>query len=144
MISSGMLKNYLVVEIGKVLDKVLFVGDSTYAIPDIDWLLKDYYKKYKEFMVSNNLYAWKENFDCNRFAAIYMCYLQALHSYETQNEAQSITVGEMWYMSKTEGGPHAINIAMVNDNKIIYIEPQNGRRLYLSKKEKSSAWFIRF
>jgi len=143
MINSRKLKQVVVEKFSTRLSGKIFIGDKTYSIPNKSWIKKEYYNIYKKFMQDNQLYQWKENNDCDQFASIYRILAQSLHAKQLQSSAESITVGEMWYMKDGYGG-HAINLVVVDNFQVMFIEPQNGVQLNLTQEELNTCWLIRF
>lgn len=54
-----------------------------------------------------------------------------------------VSLGEFYYTTDT-GEKHAINIIVLDDYRLLFIEPQNSREVILSKIEKKSAELIKF
>jgi len=120
----------------------IFITDKDYALPSRNWLEGSFYKFFSNWLFSQALHKWNEQFDCDNFASLYYNFAQIYH-YKTQEKLeQGLAVGEMFYRQDSGGG-HAINIA-VDNSGVFFIEPQNGKIKKLSHDEKNSCWFVRF
>jgi len=120
-------------------------ADKDYAKPTQRYLQGKFYKAFREYLneVAELGYWVAENWDCDDWAAEFRCHASKCHARTRRNSGEGIAVGEVWYTQK-KGGGHAINIAIVGGNKVIFIEPQTGKILRLTEGEKCSAWFVRF
>lgn len=54
-----------------------------------------------------------------------------------------VSLGEFYYTMDT-GEKHAINLVILDDYRLIFVEPQNSREVTLSAIEKKSAELIKF
>jgi hypothetical protein len=121
----------------------LIISDVDYAMPKASWLTGTFYDFYQEWRFDHNLNEWSNKNDCDNAACLFYTFAQICHAKSDRAE-QGISVGELFYFiggDKTRG--HAINIA-ITDKGAIYIEPQSGKTLSLTKTEKESSWFVRF
>jgi hypothetical protein len=132
-------------------DARLRITDGSYSAPRIEWMLDSFYKKlFHKWVKKNKMDMWRQYWDCDNFAMLYFTFAQICHA-NTQllNEkkgksgmTQGLTVGVMFY--EIGGDPkkaHAINFVIDKDNIFHAIEPQTGKKLPLTKKEKASCWF---
>jgi hypothetical protein len=120
----------------------IFLTDVDYAKPTTRWLTTTFYTYFLDWLKVNGLEKWKNKFDCDNFEAVYYAFAHACHSKSDRSE-EGIAVGQMFYKLDGGRGGHAINVA-VTDDGLIFIEPQNGRRIQLSTAERESCWFVRF
>jgi hypothetical protein len=118
------------------------IGDKDYNPVEEQWLLYPFYNYFEKVMDGLKIPGWRKKFDCDNFSSGYRFIAQALHLQGKTSE-QSIAVGEMSYR-RDKGGLHAINIAVVEFNNIIFIEPQTGVEKCLSTAEKRSCYFVQF
>lgn len=118
----------------------IFISDATYAKPTTKWLTGKFYEYFLNWLWKNDLNKWQQKFDCDNFSCLYYAFAQACHTQSGRSE-QGILVGEMFFMQK--GGGHAINLA-ITEKGVIFIEPQTGAEITLTKEEKSSCWCVRF
>ena len=118
----------------------VFPTDETYARPTQDFLTGNFYTFYREWLWEHLLYKWDEKFDCDNFASTYYTFSQICNRKGARSE-QGIAVGMMFYNNETTKGGHAINFAIVEDKKLITIEPQTGQIVELKQSEKDSCWF---
>ena len=84
---------------------------------------------------------WREDFDCDNFARLYVSLIQACHA-KADTKHEGVAVGEFWYDQNGVEG-HAIVIAKT-DEGWTFIEPQSGAELCLTDAEKQSSWFVYF
>lgn len=99
------------------------------------------YENYRKDLFNKGIVKWDQRFDCNRFSLAFCSFAQISY-YNNSGDAQSIAVGEVYYV-RDNGGPHAINI-IVTPTNFIFIEPQSGEILNLTQSEKFSINFIKF
>lgn len=136
--------------------KYVIVTDREYDIFKTDFILNDGYKKFSSWLKGNSLMKWSHNWDCDNFAGAFKLYMSGFHARVNKNNltcSEGCAVGECFYTAEKDpakgiSGGHAINVAFVPDAKYkyrkIYIEPQTGKQLFLTKAEEKSIWFIRF
>jgi len=114
---------------------------------------------------------WHRKFDCENLASLYKSYCDLLH-YKTnplpftedskakkknKSDAEGLAVGTIWYDNTkapifSSGLPmsaHAINAIVTRkpgqkNLSVIYVEPNNGTQVSLTKKEKESIWYAKF
>lgn len=116
------------------------IADSSYAVPQIDWITGDFYNKlFLPWTETNNLNKWKETWDCDNFAYLFFVFSQICHAKSNRPE-EGLAVGVMYYATD-DGGGHAINFA-VSKGEVKTIEPQTGKIVNLSQKEKTLCSFI--
>lgn len=109
-------------------------ADGHYDLPSLNWLL-DYCIKW----VSQRA-PWTEKFDCDDFAFAFKVACQEAHR-KGSGLSDGLAVGVIFYRPD-RGGGHAINFAVVGDNEVVFIEPQTGERLCLTKSELESVFFV--
>ena len=123
-----------------------FLSDKDYLTPQKSWVSGDlYFKNFKKWLWSNNLDTWQEYWDCDNFAfALYtfsqICHARTMEKTKEIDRAQGLALGVIFYKMDGVGG-HAINFVHTED-KIYGFEPQSGKYLNLSKKEKESCWLV--
>lgn len=122
-----------------------FTPDVAYAIVNSKWL-EGFYKRWRSDLFDKGVVHWDNRFDCNKFAASYCAAAQIEFynaTFHSRTNAQALAIGEMWYRPDNAKTNHAI-VIVISERGIIYIEPQNGKEVKLSNKEKSSIYFKRF
>ena len=109
---------------------------------------------------------WKRKFDCENLASLYKSYCDLLHyktnplSFEenfkaknkNKSDSEGLAIGTIWYDNSTAPNSknlHAINAIITQKPgqqklSVIYIEPNNGSQLSLTKKQKESIWYAKF
>ena len=118
------------------------ISDRQYARVKKDWLLHGYYNYFIKVLSGLSIGDWEEKYDCDNFAELYKAVVQACHNISSV-EIEGIAVGIVWYRTDAGTG-HAVNTAIVNDDEIIFIEPQTGRQIELSPTEVHSICFVLF
>lgn len=123
-----------------------FITDADYATPSKKWIQGEFFNLYRKWLWDHNLFTWKEYGDCDNFAFTFYCFANMCHAKTMQIRerqglptVQGISVGIMFFKQKNYGG-HAINF-IVTEDEFLYLEPQNGQWLNLSKEERESCWF---
>jgi hypothetical protein len=135
---------------GKVLDRMQVIrnvplarmGTMTYAEVNSEWLTK-FYQDYRSELNRLGIVKWNERFDCRRFAGLYAELAQSkffVESFQSENAAQSLAVGQVWYNLENGKGAHAIIVALTERGRI-FIEPQTGKEVTLTQKEVGSIFF---
>lgn len=109
-------------------------ADGSYDLPARDWLIS-YCMKW----VSARQ-AWTDKFDCDDFAFAFKVACQEAHRMGA-GTSDGLAVGVVFFCPD-KGGGHAINFAVVDNNEVIFIEPQTGERICLSKSELASVFFV--
>lgn len=127
----------------------IYVSDTEYSIPKSSWLTGDFYSLYRSWTIRERLYEWKSYHDCDNKSITFMAFAAMCHSKtmaarqkEGKDTVQGIAVGMIFYLingNKKKG--HAINVVH-SEKGIQFFEPQNGRILNLTKKERDSIWMV--
>jgi len=117
-----------------VKDSAITGLDVKYSVPTSKWILDT------SFSLSNQIKSilgdWKEESrDCDDFAMSTMALMRLFHSYNNTSTALPVAYFQFF---KEGMGWHAINLAFVDDKKIIFFEPQTGQLLNLTKNEIKS------
>lgn len=119
--------------------------DTDYACPTSGWF-SVFYDWWKKSRFDLGLTRWERINDCDNFARSFAqgaqdCYaLTPVQPGEPRPEA--LAVGEFLYQQQSGTG-HAINIAYT-ERGFVFIEPQTGQFLTLTKQEEESCFFVRF
>lgn len=121
----------------------IYAVDKDYARPSVRWVLEPFAAAHKRYQRWRGLVLWCPQWDCDDFAAEYRCHACRCHAKTRKRSEQGIAVGEVWYMRKSGGG-HAINIAVTDNNEILFLEPQTCESIFLNTEELESCWFVRF
>ena len=155
------------------LDAGYYLTDSTYAVPELTHMMTQVYNSFTKWLTFLGLdrktgqkQFWKRKFDCENLASLYKSYCDLLH-YKTnplsftenskakkknKSNSEGLAVGTIWYdNSKAPNSQnlHAINAIITQKPgqkqlSVVYIEPNNGSQLTLTKKEKESIWYAKF
>ena len=128
---------------GVGLPEDVSIADRSYAAVDRGFLATTF---------SADLGAWifqlfgkyaEEVRDCDDFARFAAAVAQLWNSKTAGNEGCALAFGEYWYL-RDDGQAHAINIAVVGDNQVVFYEPQTQQIVELSDSEKERATLILF
>ena len=114
-------------------------GDSAYAQVN-SASLKWFYEIYREELFRQNVTKFDSRFDCNHFASYYVALAQTKFyaaNFHSWTKAQSLGVGIYWYFAPR--GPHAVVFALT-ERGIVFIEPQTGKEIALSRVEHQTAF----
>jgi hypothetical protein len=127
------------------LGERLQIADESYVVPALQWLLADFHPWYGSVLKAIRLPKWMSNrWDCDDFAAGYRWLAQVAHARNGKTDA-GIAVAECWYWrAGIADRAHAINCAIVDDGRLVYIEPQGCRLLELTPVELATIHFVRF
>jgi len=155
------------------LDAGYYITDSTYAVPEITYMITEVYNSFTKWLKFIGLdrktgqkQFWHRKFDCENLASLYKSYCDLLH-YKTnpltftenskakkknKSNSEGLAVGTIWYdNSKASNSTtaHAINAIITQkpgqkNLSVIYVEPNNGTQVSLTKKEKESIWYAKF
>ena len=144
--------------------KHLIITDKDYALLDLEWVKKDAYLAFiewiKVFGFQRKIRAsyWKTNWDCEDLSNSFKAYLRFLHaaanSYTLSERmsgkknitnATSVSVGTIFYKNGKDGsGGHAINLFFSENMHPVYFEPDSGRYIHLNPKEEKTVWYVNF
>ena len=155
------------------LDAGYYITDSSYAIPDCAYIKTEIYSSFTKWLKFIGLdkkpgqkQYWHRKFDCENLASLYKSYCDLLH-YKTnpltftdnskakkknKSNSEGLAVGTIWYDNSTAPNSknlHAINAVITQkpgqkELSVIYLEPNNGSQLTLTKKQKESIWYAKF
>ena len=155
------------------LDAGYYITDSSYAIPDCAYIKTEVYNSFTKWLKFIGLdkkpgekQYWHRKFDCENLASLYKSYCDLLH-YKTnpltftdnskakkknKSDSEGLAVGTIWYDNSTAPNTknlHAINAVITQkpgqkELSVIYLEPNNGSQLTLTKKQKESIWYAKF
>lgn len=118
--------------------------DSTYRYYDLSNLDR-HYQEYRRDLFDKGVVKWDRTFDCNRFSQSFASFIQIKYfseSFHQSGAPEAILVGEVYY-TDDERGNHAINVFLTK-NGFVFFEPQIGKLVNLSSKERGSVSFIKF
>lgn len=114
------------------------VADSRYAKPTRKWLLEDfppYYRATLKNLAGGGEYV-EEQWDCDDYSDEFVCCARRAYKRTVRLRA-GLAVGRMWFTASA--GRHSICVALVERNRVIFVEPQAGvGQVELSGKELQS------
>lgn len=125
------------------------ITDKDYAHPSKSWVSERLYSNFSKWLWDNNLDRWETYKDCDNYAFALRVFASLSHAktmkaYHKMGRKtyQGISIGVMFYKINGDNTRrHAINFMVTGDNQLLYIEPQTGKWLQLTQKEKDSVWF---
>ena len=148
-----------IVESNFINTKYISITDRNYSHLDLEWIEKEAYKGYKNWLsifsfsrgINNS--DWKTNFDCEDLANSFKLYLRLLHAEanphtlssgkKNETDTESVLVGTICY-NNSSSSAHAINIFINGNNKPVFFEPMYGKFINLSRQEKENIWYVSF
>jgi hypothetical protein len=136
-------------ELETIFKKNIFISDTTYWTPSEDWIEKeviDHYKAHVEYMEIK----YDKRFDCDDFARTFATFAHMRYYRNKKDEmCQSIAVGEVWYKPDPLNNPlnvfnHAINVIILDDKNVMFLEPQGCVRVMLTEYEFNNIILVKF
>lgn len=118
---------------------------AQYSKVDYAWLTSSYRDQFSKRLFADNITQWDNKFECNLFADYYKTYASIVYYNEFYSSfagTRQLAIGEIWYhpdWAKNTG--HAINFA-ITERGLIFVEPQTGGEVHLSRDELNSIYFI--
>lgn len=141
---------YTAAEIRSEMGALAYVGDTAFAQLN-SAALPQLYADFRSEIFRQGVTQWDERFDCNHFATYFAALAQTkfyLANFHSQTPARSLAVGTFWYIP--QGAPalspsngHAIVVALT-ERGTVFLEPQTGAEITLTKAERDSAWLRAF
>ena len=120
---------------------VVIIPDRNYHCPSKRWVLGVVYDNFAGYLGQRGQ-SYERRFDCDDHARMFAVWA-VLEYIKEIREPEGVAVGELFYRRR-DGVGHAINVAVLDNKKVTYIEPQLGRTIRLNQDEKKSIWFVRF
>jgi|TARA_R100000084_G_scaffold81194_1_gene37559 hypothetical protein len=123
--------------------------DANYCLYSFDYITGEGYQAFNKWLFRRGILGWQHTFDCDNYAEAFRVFMQIVHAKAQKNKddgsrKQAVAIGVIWYERDDRGG-HAINIIVTKegDNLAIkYVEPQDGKEVFLSQTEKKSIFFL--
>jgi hypothetical protein len=116
-------------------------SDENFNLPKSEWIFDKFYPWFHEELTRYGVSEWNKKFDCDDFAAFFRILAQICHK-KSKGSTDGLAVGEIHY-DQENTGPHAINVVLTEKGPI-FIEPQTGEQLILTKNEQNSIYRVRF
>lgn len=127
--------------VAKLYPSHVIFEDETYNLPTFDFVFNKFYPFFQKELNRLKIVNWTSKFDCEDFAKMFKVLMQACHQNSSGN-AEGLAVAEIHYR-RDKGDNHAIN-AVITDKGLIFVEPQTGESLILSKNEEKSIYYVNF
>ena len=118
----------------------LFYDDEFYTTFESYDYFSEILKNYRKFSFDSGV-KYSRKYDCEDFARGMQHYFQVRY-YKSNYKDQSFALGVASYHTD-EGVNHALCIVVIGE-KVVFIEPQNGRYVELSEKEKENVFQVVF
>lgn len=125
----------------------LKASDVDYAVVNSEWI-KGFYAEWRKAAFERGLIQYCENFDCNKFADLFVIDAQLAYMKQGQKQrlgAESMAVGVLQYRPSMIWGAttdHAI-VVFITEKGPMYLEPQSGEIMKLSEKECEAVFYVR-
>lgn len=127
------------------------IPDASYVTPNKRWVKQNFYNWYKTTLEGWDIYRWKQSHDCDNKAGLFKELADVCYGTHTKNVskkgAESLAISDFWYIPEGSTTGHCINMVISGAEEgceVWWIEPQTGKEVKLSLKEKRSVWEIRF
>lgn len=141
------LERFIVSEHGmRSSDK--FYADSQFFIVNEDWVKGEFAPSFNQFLLEfRKKYAKSGISDCDNFAFLAANFANFLHTSQLASSNDvGIAFGVIGY-PRDMGGGHAVNLIIVGSKEkpdLLFFEPQTGKFVNLSKKEKEQSILVSF
>lgn len=117
-------------------------GDAAYAEVNSAWLAK-FHEEFRRELHRLGIVRWNDRFDCNRFAELFIALAQARfyrESFHSDTSARALAMGPYWYVRDDGRGTHAV-VQVLTERGRIFVDPQLGEEVKLTRNETSLAFF---
>lgn len=144
--SQNVVFNY---ELDSLFNQHVFCGDATYWTPSLSWVTEVVIPSYKNFLDHQDI-TYNQHFDCDDYTRTFAAFAHLkFQNYKKDDSSQGIAVGEVWYFPDPANFPgnkfrHAINVIILDDKNVCFIEPQGCRRVVLTEYEFKHITLIKF
>ncbi len=119
-----------------------YFGDQAYAEVNSAWLPK-YQEEFRRELHRLGITRWNDRFDCNRFVDLFIALAQARFYRETfhsDTPARALAMGPYWYVRDNGQGTHAV-VQVLTERGRIFVDPQSGEEVQLTRTETALAYF---
>lgn len=119
-----------------------YFGDQAYAEVNSAWLSK-FHEEFRRELHRLGITRWNERFDCNRFVDLFIALAQARYYRETfhsDTPARALAMGPYWYVRDNGQGTHAV-VQVLTERGRIFVDPQSGEEVQLTRTETALAYF---
>ncbi len=119
-----------------------YFGDQAYAEVNSAWLPK-FHEEFRRELHRLGIVRWNERFDCNRFTDLFIALAQARFYRETfhsDTPARALAMGPYWYVRDNGRGTHAV-VQVLTERGRIFVDPQTGQEVQLTRTETALAYF---
>ena len=118
--------------------------DDIYAQVDEDWVVGEFKESFSDFRDKYQIGYQEKAFDCENFSRIYSGWADIRHARTPGHPVSGVAIGTLAYTRDVDGMGHGINIAICNNSKLVFVEPQTGNKITLTETEKWNALDCRF
>jgi hypothetical protein len=119
-----------------------YFGDEAYAEVNSAWLPK-FNQEFRRELHRLGIVRWNDRFDCNRFAELFIALAQARfyrESFHSDTPARALAMGPYWYVREDGRGTHAV-VQVLTERGRIFVDPQTGGEVQLTRSEAALAYF---
>lgn len=129
-----------------------FYGDNTYWTPSKEWIDNQAIPYFRKFMSDQEITKWDKRFDCDDFARTFvtLTHLNYFH-FKKEKDFEGVAVAEVWYrpdpkysLDDTKYEDHAIIVFVLNNQTLLFIDPQNCLEQHLTKFELEHIRLVKF
>ncbi len=137
-------------------DNKLIVCDNDYWLPSRKFVENKLLPIYRSYIDTHKI-VYSNKFDCDDFSRYFCVFSQQLYINLVINKnMQAIAVADIHFVREmsilalvmnttwTADAKHAINMILLDDLTVMFIEPQTGNEIKLTDKEKASIYFCKF
>lgn len=120
----------------------LYFGDQAYAEVNSAWLPK-FHEEFRRELHRLGIVRWNERFDCNRFTDLFIALAQARfyrESFHSDTPARALAMGPYWYVRDGGQSAHAV-VQVLTERGRIFVDPQSGEEVQLTRAETALAYF---
>lgn len=144
------------IRFSNIKDNKLVICDNNYWLPSRKFVENKLLPIYRSYIDTHKI-VYSNKFDCDDFSRLFCVFSQSLYINLLINKSmEAISVAEVHFIKDvsiltlimnsnwTVDSNHAINMVLLDDLTIMYIEPQTGNEIKLTDKEKASIFFCKF
>jgi|GEM_PF-2073154 hypothetical protein len=119
-----------------------YFGDQAYAEVNSAWL-PEFHEEFRRELHRLGIVRWNERFDCNRFVELFIALAQARfyrESFHSDTPARALAMGPYWYVRDGGQSAHAV-VQVLTERGRIFVDPQSGEEVQLTRAETALAYF---
>lgn len=115
----------------------LRILDEKYKLPSRAFVLESFAVNFEQLKknLRRSQYIANSN-DCDKVALLAQFYSNYLHNEHKMSQGYGVAFGSFAYVREHNNEGHMINFAVVEDEQVLFFEPQTSMEVILTKKEK--------